>query len=147
MDPATLKFFNQKHQDPILGKSDFINQIKKTFDPKEIKLNSEIPQKRQLAGEAVFERIIHKTAKTFSVPTESLFNSKRGRWNHPKLIALLLTKELSGLTLKQIAGLFHLKSYETVAGSCARCRMILAENTPLNKRYRAIYGACSQEEI
>lgn len=147
VDPATLKFFNHKHQDPILGDQHFLNHIRDNYLLKNKKFDSEIPQKRRLAGERAFERVISQTAKEFNVKPESLFCSRRGQWNHPRLIAMLLTKELSNLSLPAISELFKTNSYKTIAASCFRCKALIKKNTPLNKRYSRLYFACSQEEI
>jgi REP element-mobilizing transposase RayT len=147
VDLKTLKFFDKKHQDPILGNQDFLNQVRDHYLPKGKKFESEIPQKRQLAGEKIFGRIIARTAREFNVSRESIFQSRRGQWNYPRLTAMLLTKELSGFSLPAISKLFKTNSYKTIATNCFRCKALIEENAPLNKKYSRLYRAYSQEEI
>lgn len=147
IDPNTKAFYSKQHQAPVLGDPDFLNDIKEKYIFGNQKLDTEIPEERRMSQAAIAERVIHEVCRAFSKPREAVFQSKRGEQNEARLMALLLTRELSGLRLSEIAGLFDIKSYRTVASNCFRFKKIMGHNTQIRQRYGKIYNTCSQEKI
>ena len=110
------------------------------------KLDSEIPEERRMSGAALANRIIREVSRAFSKSREAILESKRGEENQARLTALLLTRELSGLRLSEIAQVFGIKSYRTVASNCFRFKRRMKQNVSTKQRYAKIYNTCSQEK-
>jgi putative transposase len=147
IDPQTQAFYFHKKQKPIFGDPDFIEMIKQKYIPANQKLSTEIPEKRLYEGHKITDRIIAETSKLFKVPIRSLGQSRRGQTNRPRLLAIYLTRELSGLTLPEIAESFNMNTYKTAATSCQRSKGMLQSDRPFKKLYDRLKLACSQQEI
>ena len=146
VDPKTLSFYSKKKQNPILGDPDFLDHIKEKYILTDRKLSTEIPDERRMTGTALAKRILKETARAFSKPEESIYLSKRGELHPARLTALSLSRELSGLRLSEIAAIFQVKSYRTVASSCYRFKKLMAQNSDIRRRYTRIYQTCSQRK-
>lgn len=144
IDPKTLNFYSKKNQAPILGDPDFLNEIKEKYIFTDKKLDTEIPEERKAQGSMIVARILKAVSKSFLSPEEALMSSKRGERNLPRLTALSLTRELSGLKLSEIADFFKIKSYRTVGTGCYRFKRLLSQDKNLSKRYLKIHHTCSQ---
>ena len=150
IDPRTSAFYDKKHLEPILGNPAFLRQIKEKYIDGREKLDSEIPEERKISGANSTDRIIREVSKAFSKSRQAVFQSKRGEENQARLMALLLTRELSGLRLFEIAQVFGVKSYRTVASNCFRFKRRMAQDPQTKRRYTKIYeictNICSQEK-
>jgi len=146
VDPKTLAFYGKKKQSPILGDPDFLEHIKEKYILTDRKLSTEIPEERKMTGTAITKRILKETARAFSKPEESIYLSKRGELHPARLTALSLSRELSGLRLSEIAELFQVKSYRTVASSCFRFKKLIAQDRDVFRRYTKVYQTCSQKK-
>ncbi|MBI4432265.1 MAG: transposase [Candidatus Omnitrophica bacterium] len=147
VDLKTLSFYSKKKLNPILGDPDFLNHIKEKYILTDRKLSTEIPEERQMTGNAMIQRILKETSRAFSIPNETLYKSKRGELNQARLVAVALSRELSGLRLSEIADLFRAKSYRTIASSCHRFKKLLTSDSGMRRRYGDIQKRCSQEKI
>ena len=150
IDPRTRAFYKHKKQNPIFGDADFIDRIKEKYIFTDQKLSSEIPDQRALRGQSITKTILQAVTKDFKIPESSLFKSKRGQTNLPRLVAVSLMRELSGFKLSQIADIFKFNSYKTVAMSSYRIKIALSKDLKLNKRYNHLRARCrasSQVEI
>ena len=147
VDPKTLAFYGKKKQSPILGDPDFLDMIKEKYILTDRKLSTEIPEERRMAGAAMTERILKETSREFSKPRETLYKSKRGETNQARLVAVSLSRELSGLRLTEIAEQFHAKSYRTIASTCYRLKKLMERDPGVKRRYIEIHHRCSQEKI
>ena len=126
---------------------DFQDQIKEKYMPADQKLDTEIPEERKAVGLAITERILKEVSKSFSQSKQALLVTKRGEHNPARLLALSLSWELSGLRLSEIAQIFQIRSYRTVATGCCRFKKLLQENTEIKKRHAKIHLTCSQGKI
>jgi REP element-mobilizing transposase RayT len=147
VDIKTLAFYDKGKQAPILGNPDFVDGIKEKYLFADRKLSTEIPEERSFKGQKKARQIIDATSKLFKRPSQELYLSRRGEPNHARLVAVSLTRNLSGLKLSEIAEIFKMGSYKSVGASCYRLKIRLAKETDLRKRYEHLKRACSQEEI
>ena len=147
VDPKTLAFYGKKKQSPILGDPDFLDMIKEKYLFTDRKLSSEIPEERNFKGQKKAEEIAEATAKLFQRLRRELYVSRRGEQNHARLIAVSLTRDLSGLKLSEIAQIFRMNSYKSVGTSCYRLKARLTKEPILRKQYERLTQVCSQEEI
>ncbi len=76
-----------------------------------------------------------------------LFQTRRGVVNVPRLFAISLSRELSGLSFSEIAKKYKIKSYKTIASSNFRLKERMEKNRKINKQYAMLRKACSQGEI
>ena len=148
IDSKTLSFYCKKKQEPILGDPDFVERIRQKYILADHKLTTEIPQGRNLAGHKVVDEIIQETSQRFHTLAKTLFSSRRGEFNRARLVAVSLARDLSGFTLTEIAGIFQMGSYKSVASSCYRLRIQCSKEPDLKKRYEGLYMNLtkSQEE-
>ncbi len=144
VDPKTLAFYGKKKQSSILGDPDFLDHIKEKYILTDRKLSTEIPEERRAAGAAITERILKEVSKSFSQSRQALLVSKRGERHPARLLALSLSRELSGLRLSELAQIFQIRSYRTVGTGCYRFKKLLQENTEVKGRYTKIHQTCSQ---
>jgi hypothetical protein len=147
VDLKTLSFYQKKKQGFILGDIDFIDQIKEKYILTDQKLDTEIPEERRITGAAITKRILKETSRVFSQSEDAIYLSKRGALHPARLTALSLSRELSGLRLSEIADIFQVKSYRTVASSCFRFKKLMAQNPGIRRQYTKIHQACSQGKI
>lgn len=146
VDPKTRVFYGRKNQSPILGEPDFIDHIKEKYIFADRKLSTEISDERRMTGTRMAKRILKETARAYSKPEESIYLSKRGELHPARLVALSLSRELSGLRLSELAELFRAKSYRTIASSCFRFKKRMAQDPEIRHRYAKIHHTCSQEK-
>ena len=144
IDPKTLAFYGKKKQSPILGDPDFLDHIKEKYILTDRKLSTEVPEERQMAGSAMAKRILRETSREFSVPGETLYSSKRGETNRARLVAVSLSRELTGLRLTELAQVFNAGSYRTIGSSCYRLKQLIARDPDVRRRYHKIHQRCSQ---
>ena len=150
LDPQTKAFYNRKHQNPILGDQAFIDKIKEKYVLSDQAISSEIPEQNDWHRNRITKTVIQAVSKNFNVKENSLYQSRRGQTNLPRLIAVALTRELSGLRLGQIASLFKLRTYKNASMCCYRIKGLLDKDLRLNKRYNQLRKCCvssSQLEI
>tara|TARA_B100000315_G_scaffold157259_1_gene145864 strand:- start:27 stop:263 length:237 start_codon:yes stop_codon:yes gene_type:complete len=73
-----------------------------------------------------------------------LFVRKRGEENLPKFITAALSRELSGLSLTEIAETFKMSFYKTVGTACFRLKKKMEENKNTKKIYERLKLLCRQ---
>jgi len=84
----------------ILGREAFVNWVKETFLSKRDD-EKEIPQLRSLKPRVPPKRVINEVCKEFGRSLEQVLErGRKGNW--PREVAIYLTKELSGLTCKDL---------------------------------------------
>ena len=110
-------------------------------------LATEIPEERSFKGQKKAQEIAEATTRLFQKSKHELYSSRRGETNHARLVAISLTRDLSGLKLSEIALIFKMNSYKSVGTSCYRLKARLAKEPTLKKQYERLVHACSQEEI
>lgn len=141
------QFYSKKNQTSILGEATFKEWIKANFIKKDDKAQLEIKEKRELQGEKILTVIKYEVCRMFKVNEEMLFERKRGEENLPKFITIALSRELSGLSLAEIAETFKMSSYKTVGTTCFRLKKKMEENKTIKKKYKRLKFLCSQGKI
>ncbi|GJL78323.1 MAG: hypothetical protein NPINA01_13120 [Nitrospinaceae bacterium] len=139
-----VEFYESKKQGSILGDADFIDRIKEKYlfsDP-----DIEVTEKRKIRGEGVVVLVKREICRTFKVDESCLFQGKRGTVNIPRLMALLLSKELSGLKLSELGYYFGLSNYRTVGTHCWRFRNKIKGDKGLQKNISSLMRIYSQEK-
>lgn len=146
IDRQTRAFFKMKNQGSIFGDIDFVDKIKETYLLGDRKPSPEIPEKRNIQGENVIKRIKFQVARYFKINESGLYSSTRGEYNKPRMMALGLCRELSGLKLEEIARYFNIGSYKTVSSSCQRFKSYLAKDKDARKEHDELRRGCIQGE-
>tara|TARA_B100002003_G_scaffold234142_1_gene247693 strand:- start:326 stop:1144 length:819 start_codon:yes stop_codon:yes gene_type:complete len=141
------QFYSNKNQGSILGDNLFIDWVKDKHISRDRKADLEIREKRQIQGERRIETIQKEVCKRFKVNKSILCITKRGEENIPRLFAISLSRELSGLSFSEIAKRFDILSYKTIASSNFRLKEKIKKNKKLGKAYKDLKSLCSQEEI
>lgn len=147
VDDELESFYSKKNQSSILGDKVFIKKIQNKFIHSEKKTDLEIKEKRTIRGERTVERINIEVRKIFKIKKERLYQSKRGEENIPRLLAITLSRELSGLGFPDIARMYKISSYRTVGTSCYRFNERLKKNNMLAKQYKKLKSTCSKGTI
>ena len=143
IDTEISKFYSKKYQSSILGEESFVEWIKKHYIYSDKKPNIEIKEKRRIQGEGMVKRINSEVCGFFGIKEESLYKSRRGGENIPRLMAILLTRELSGFPFPFIAKLYKINSYRTVGSNCYRFTEKLKKNKKLSKQFNRLKSLCS----
>ncbi len=104
-------------QRSLFGNNGFIEMIKDRFIKSDKVSTLEIKEKRVILGEGKVKTINKLICKQFNIEEDALFQTKRGVVNVPRLLAISLIRELSGLSFPEIAEKYKIKSYKTVASS------------------------------
>jgi hypothetical protein len=114
-EEALRKFYARKRRPPILGNEGFIPRIKADgFSLSEEHLGYET---------AIFQPsvqyVVRAVAEICGVSEDKILQGQRGQRNEARQLAMYLTRELCGLTLKETAEVFSLGSYGSVGGACS----------------------------
>ena len=141
MDEEVEKFYAKKNQSPILGDASFVERVKAKYIFRDRELNLEIKGERVMRGLAKVSAINKAVCQEFKVDENSLLHSIRGEENTPGQTAIYLSRELTGLSLVELA-----KAYKTVASCVYRFKSILNINKKLANTYRLLKRHCSQDE-
>lgn len=147
LDDEVMKFYSKKAQSSIFGDSGFVEMIKERFVKSGKKSTLEIMEKRVIFGEGKVKTINKIICNTFSIEESMLFQTRRGEANIPRLFALSLSRELSGLSFPEIAKRYKIKSYKTVASSNFRLKERMKKSRKIRKQYTKLKELCSQGEI
>ncbi len=139
------KFYSRKNLSSILGDNYFINKMKERFIYSDKKLDIEIIEKKKIQGEGRIEKINIEVCKVFGVLEDKLYKSRKGEENVPRLMAVFLSRELSGFQFPEIAKKYNISSYRTVGTFCYRFNEKLKKNKKLTRQYKKIKSRCSQE--
>ena len=147
LDGEIIKFYSKKTQSSIFGNNVFVEMIKEKFVKSDKMSTLEIKEKRVILGEGKV-KIINKTiCNEFKIKESLLYQSKRGVVNVPRLFAISLSRELSGLSFSEIARKYKIKSYKTIASSNFRLKERMKKNRRIKKQYAKLRDTCSQGEI
>jgi len=114
IDQDTEKFYGRKKLLPILGSEGFVNNIMNRQTS-----HQEIPASRQNHQEISLNDVVRVSARVFSVPEATLYETPRGRGqlNTARSAAMYLGRKYAGHSLNEIAEYFGLNHY----GQCIRC--------------------------
>ena len=137
-------FYGSKKQAGILGDAHFIEWVKEKFildDP-----DIEILEKRRIQGERVVNIVKREIRQKFKIDEAYFYQGKRGTANNARSMALLLSKELSGLKLSELGVHFDFANYRTVGTHCWRFSEKLKKDKRMRKIYSSLMKLCSQEK-
>lgn len=141
------QFYSKKNKASILGENVFKEWIKSNFIRRDNKAQLEIKEKRELQGEKMLQIIRSKVCRMFKIDEKVLFEKKRGEENIPRYFAIALSRELSGLSLPELAEKFYISSYKTVATNHYRLKKKIDRSKKHSKLYKKLKHLCSHEEI
>ena len=147
LDEEVKDFYSKKNQSSILGEESFREWIKMNFISKDNKTKLEVKEKRQLYGEKIIKEINSQVCKAFTIEKNVLFIQKRGKENLPRFFAVSLARELSGLSLTEIADKYKSISYKTIASNQFRFKKKMLKNKKLTRLYEKVKATCSHAEI
>lgn len=147
LDDEVIKFYSKKAQSSIFGDSGFVEMIKERFVKSDKVSTLEIKEKREILGEGKVKTINKLICNKFNIEESMLFQTRRGEENMPRLFAISLSRELSGLSFPEIAKRYKIKSYKTVASSNFRLNERMKKSRKIKKEYTMLKEICSQGEI
>ncbi len=147
LDDEVNKFYSKKSQSSIFGNSGFVEMIKEKFVESDKVPTLEIKEKRVILGEGRVKIINKAICNEFNIEKNMLFQTRRGVVNMPRLFAISLSRDLSGLSFSEIAKKYKIKSYKTVASSNFRLKERMKKNRKIKKQYTILKKRCSQGEI
>lgn len=145
IDKEVEEFYSRKNQGSMFGDDNFIQKIKEKFILPDKRPNLETKEKRMIHGEGVLERIKMEIRKKYRVSENKLFQAKRGEENIPRILAITLARELSGLRMPEIAERYKIPSYRTVGTICYRFNKKIKADKNLLKTYKTLKELCSHE--
>ena len=140
------KFYSKQYWSPVLGDETFVDRIKAKYIECEQPRNKEVKGKRAIRGKAKVRRVNREVCRHFKVSESYLYESRRGQNNIPRQMAVLLSRDLSGLRLSELAETYKINTYKTVGTLCYRFQETLKKNRKTAKIYAKLKTLCSQEE-
>jgi len=124
-----LTFYSKKHTSPVLGTMQFQKKLSTILDSNE--LNSEEYEIRCHTTIPKIHFIKNYIAKFYHINERTLYNTKRGQINKPRLVAIYLCYKEFGHGIKPIAEAFKINSIATTRGALQRCKKLLINNPTL----------------
>ena len=147
LDDEVMRFYSKKAQSSIFGDNVFVEMIKEKFVKSDSVSTLEIKEKRVILGEGKVKTINKIVCNKFNIEKNILFQTRRGEENMPRLFAISLSRELSGLSFSEIAKRYKIKSYKTIASSNFRLKERMKKSRKIKKEYTMLREICSQGEI
>ena len=147
LDDKVMNFYSKKAKSSIFGNDGFVEMIKEKFVKRDKVSTREIKEKREILGEGRIKTINALICSRFNIEESLLYQTRRGAENIPRLFAISLSRELSGLNFPEIAKRYKIKSYKTVASSNFRLKERMNKSGKIKKQYTALKKLCSQGEI
>ena len=130
-------FYQQQRHASILGDDHFKADVLKKTRP--LKDNQEITVIESVNDSPNVKKIVRIVAHTFEVPMQSIWYGKRGcNRNLPRLAAMYLSQQICRCSLNEIAKLFHLNHYASVASSIRNLKTLMEENRSVKKSVKAL---------
>ena len=146
-DDKVMKFYSRKYKSSIFGDNGFVEMIKEKFVNSDGVSSLEIKEKRMILGEGKVKTINAQICNRFNIEESLLYQTRRGVENIPRLFAISLSRELSGLSFSEIANKYKIKSYKTIASSNFRLKERMKSSRKIRKEYTMLKETCSQGEI
>ncbi|GJQ57591.1 MAG: hypothetical protein D8M57_19900 [Candidatus Scalindua sp. AMX11] len=107
----------------------------------------EIKEKRVILGEGKVKTSNKIICNKFNIEDSILFQARRGEGNIPRLFAISLSRELSGLSFLEITKRYRVKSYKTMASSNFRLKERMKTSRKMKKQYAVLKQMCSYGEV
>lgn len=140
-------FYSKKYQSPVLGEKSFIAMVKEKYISGDRKLDLDVKGERVIRGMAKVRSINNEVCGRYKIAENRLYQSRRGERNIPRQMALLLSRELSGLSYAELAKAYKARTSKAVATSVYRFQRSLKTDKKLAGQYHQLKAACSQERI
>ena len=118
------KFYSKKNLPSILGDEDFKDWIKDKF--RGLRFHKEIPESRSLALDSAKIRKI--VCDVYGIEEEVLQQSRRGRENEARDVAIYLQRKYCGQTLAELGKDYGIPNYSTVSSACERVKARLSKD-------------------
>ena len=142
---AASNFYSKKYQGPILGEKSFVARVKEKYIALDRKLDLDVKGERVIRGIAKVRSINKEVCGRYKISEKNLCESRRGAANIPRQMAMLLSRELSGLTHAELAKAYNARTSKAVATSVYRFQRGLTTDKKLAGQHRQLKVLCSQE--
>jgi hypothetical protein len=123
------RFYSLKKLASVLGGESFKEWLREQFG--DLQFYKEIPESRILAPAP--EKIIKIVCAHFRIRKKEIMNSRRGRENLPRDVAIYLVRKYSGDTLVEIGSHFGIDNYSTVSSVVERIKARKKNSDSLQK--------------
>lgn len=87
--------------------------------------------------------IKREVSKGLKVNEESLMHSQKGKKNLSRMMAIGLTRKMTGLTYLAIREEYNVKSYATVRKYCERFRHVCKNSKKIARMYEQMLERCN----
>lgn len=131
---GVTEFFSRKNVPSIFGSRDFAHQVRDKWYQR--KKHAEVPASRQLVHSIT--EIITAVCENYGVDERDLQQTRRGRANEPRSVAVYLARKRSGFRLQEIGREFGITSYSSVSSIVVRTEKLLHQDKNLRKRLETI---------
>jgi putative transposase len=129
-----LEIFEKNKWPSVLGSKGFVHGIKERFFSD--KTDEEELQSKELAPEV--GQIQKAVEEFYQISQKELLSSRRGIFNEPRNMAIYLTRQLRGDTLKQIGFDFKVIKYSSVSSAIERTKKRIAEDRKLRTKVKKL---------
>ncbi|MCJ7833101.1 MAG: transposase [Deltaproteobacteria bacterium] len=137
-----IEILGRKKWPAVLGSRDFIYRIKERFYSG--KIGDEVSRSKGLAPK--LKQIQKAVEKFYGISKKELMSSRRGVFNEPRNMAIYLTRQLRGDSLRQIGIDFRLNNYSSVSSAIERTKRRIAENRKLRAKLKKFLSQLSKSQ-
>jgi REP element-mobilizing transposase RayT len=129
-----VKWLDGKKWPAALGTKEFLGRLKGKYS----KADKEIPQLRELAPE--LKQIRGAVCAYYGIDEKELPSSRRGVFNEPRNMAILLTRRLTGERLVKIANEFGMNGYSSVSSVLQQMNRLAAQDKQMKLKVEYLIG-------
>jgi putative transposase len=141
-EEGVLGVLEKRRWPSVLGSEGFVNWIKERYYS--CKWDDEVPQSKELAPEV--SRIRKEVCVFYGIGQGELLGSRRGVFNEPRNVAIYLTRQLRGESLRQIGLQFQMAKYSSVSSVIERIRGAMIEDRKLRARIEKLIFQLSKSQ-
>jgi REP element-mobilizing transposase RayT len=136
VEQSVQAFYENQRRGPVLGSGEFLERIRTRLRKRGPAL-TEVPEaKAYLRPEA--DACLQAVEQVYHTKRAALLQSRRGRRNEPRALAMYACRRLAGMQLAAIARLFGVPAYSTISSVVSRTAHQLGERGAMARRLHQV---------
>jgi REP-associated tyrosine transposase len=136
-DVEVRHFFERKKRPPVLGSADFQEKMRTTTQG--IKKNREGRDMRNYFVRPEIDNIVNEVAREYELDSYALYRTQEEEKTKKVIlarnVAMTLSQDIGGHTLKDIASVFGIKNYRSVSILVGRFKNLINNHDSLRSQY------------
>lgn len=136
-DAEVRHFFERKKRSPVLGSADFQEKMRITMQG--IKDNKEGRDMRNYFVKPEIDNIVSEVAREYELDSYALYRTQEEEKTKKVIlarnVAMTLSQDIGGHTLKDIASVFGIRNYRSVSILVGRFKNLISNQDSLRNQY------------